>query len=138
MRYDDCQVSHIGCNVSGGCVNERTLFFKSTHICPHEIFAFCEVRPHWDLRTKVYWPIALYLFKFIGGCLGVQPFYRGPRSHSASPLVFVPDPFWQSARLPFPILAIHIECVPMFSFLHCISCMRESLLSSSCAPCTAD
>ncbi len=40
--------------------------------------------------------------------------------------------------LPFPTLRIRIECVPRFSFLHRISCTRESLLSSSCAACTVD
>ncbi len=74
--------------------------------------------------------LALYLsFKFIRDYLGVQPPYRGPQSRSAWPLLFVPDPSWQSPRsasLPFPTLGIHIECVPKFPFLHHISCMRES------------
>ncbi len=103
---------------------------------------FCEVSSHWDPRIKTYWPIALYLsFKFIGRCLEVQPPYRGPWSRSASSLLFVSDPSRQSPRsvsLPCPTRGIHIECVQMFSFLHCTSCMRRSLLSSSCAACTAN
>ncbi len=104
---------------------------------------FCEVGPDWDPRTQARWPIAPYLsFKFIKGYLGVSlsP-YRGPRSRSASPLLFVLDPSWQnprSASLPFPTPGIRIECVLMLTFLHRISCMRKSLLSSSCAACTAD
>ncbi len=86
--------------------------------------------------------IALYLsFKFIGGCLGVRPPYQRPQSRSASPLLFVPDPSWQSptsASLPFPTPSIHIACVQMFPFQHRISCMRESLVSSSCAAFIAD
>ncbi len=55
--------------------------------------------PHWDPRTQAQWLIALSLsFKVIGIYLGVQPSYRGPQSHSASPLLFVPDPSWQSPR----------------------------------------
>ncbi len=97
------------------------------------IFFLGEVSPHWDPRTQAYWPIALYFsFKFIGCCLEAQPPYRGSRSRSASPLLFVPDPSWQKTRaasLLFPTLGIRIGCVPIFSFLHRISCMRESLLS---------
>ncbi len=93
-------------------------------------------------RTQAYWPIVLYLlFKFIGSCLKVQPPYRGPRSRSASLLLFVSNPSWQSPRsasLPVPTPGIRIECVPMFSFLHRTSCIKESLLSSSCATCTTD
>ncbi len=44
----------------------------------------------------------------------------------------------RSASLPFLTPGIRVECVPMFPFLHRISCMREPLLSSSCAACTAD
>ncbi len=75
------------------------------------------------------------------GYLGIQPPYRGPQFHSASPLLFVLDPSWQnprSASIPFPTPCIRIEYVPMFPFLHCISYIRESLLPSSCAACTAD
>ncbi len=105
-------------------------------------FFFNEVGRRWDPRTQASWTIALYLsFKFTRVYLGVQPPYRGSRSRSASPLLFVPDPSWQSSKfasLPFPTPGIRIECVPTFPFLHCISCMRESLLPSSCAACTAD
>ncbi len=105
---------------------------------------FLQVGPgsFWDSRTQVNWPIVLYLsFKFILGYLGVQPPYQGPRSRSASHFLFVPDPSWQSSRsasLPFLTPGIHIECVPTFPFLHRISCMRKTLLSSSCAACTVD
>ncbi len=100
-----------------------------TDLCTWQLlflfFFACEVGSHWDPRTQAYCPIALYpSFRFIGGCLGVQPPYQCPRSRSASPLLFVPDPSWQnprSASLPFPTLGIHIECAPMFPFLHCIS-----------------
>ncbi len=71
-------------------------------------------------------------FKFTG--VFRSPFFL-PR---ASPLLFVPGPPLQSPRsasLPFRTLGIHVECVPMFSFLHRISSMRESLL---CAAYTAD
>ncbi len=107
-----------------------TFFFtlKSTQVSHlPEFFAsfslsFCEVGPHWHPRTQVYWPIALYLsFKFIGDCLGVQPPYWGPRSHSASPLLSVPDSSWQNPRstsLPFPTPGIRIECAPTFSAPH--------------------
>ncbi len=55
-------------------------------------FFFCEVGPNWDLRTQARWPIALYLsFKLVGGYLGVLPPYRGQRSRSVSPLLFVAD-----------------------------------------------
>ncbi len=40
--------------------------------------------------------------------------------------------------ITFPTPGIRIECVPTFPFLHRISCMRESLLTSSCAACTAE
>ncbi len=40
--------------------------------------------------------------------------------------------------LLFPTPGIRIEFVPTFPFLHRISCMKESLLSSSCAAYTAD
>ncbi len=109
-----------------------------------DLFGFFLMRwvPHWDPRTQAHWPIALYLsFKFIGGYLGVQPPYRGRRSRSASPLLFVLDLSGQnpkSASLPFPKPCICIECVPTFPFLHRISCMREPLLFSSSAACTAD
>ncbi len=106
------------------------------------LFFFCEVGPNWDSRTQARWPIALYLsFKFLEGYLGVQPPYRGPQFHSTSPLFFVPDPSWQnprSASLPFPTPGIRIECALSFPFLHRISCMRESLLSSSSTACTVD
>ncbi len=56
--------------------------------CKHHVFFcffFCEEGPNWDPRTQGRWPIALYIsFKFIGGCLGVQSPYRGPRFRSAS------------------------------------------------------
>ncbi len=67
--------------------------------------------------------------------------YRGPQYCSASPLLLDPDPSWQSPRsvsLSFPTPGIHIGCVPMFPFLYRISCMRESLLSTSCAEYNAD
>ncbi len=70
-----------------------------------------------------------------------NPLHWGPRCRSASPLLFVPDPSWQSPRsasLPFPTSGFHIECALMFPFLHRISCSREFLLSSSCAAYTAD
>ncbi len=86
--------------------------------------------------------IALSLpFKFIVGFSGVQPPYWEPQSHSASSLLFVPNPSRQSpssAFLPFPTPRVCIECVPTFPFLFRISCMWESLLSSSCAAYTAD
>ncbi len=78
------------------------------------------LRGGWDPRTHAHWSIAPYLsLKFIKGYLGVLPPYRGPRSHSASPLLFVLDPSWQnpsSTSLPFPTPGIRIECVPMFPF----------------------
>ncbi len=56
--------------------------------------------------SQAHWPIALsLLFKFLGGYLGVKPPFRGFRSCSVSPLLFVPGPSWQSPRfasLPFP------------------------------------
>ncbi len=78
-------------------------------------FLFYEVGPNWDPRTQARWPIALYLsFKFIGGYLGVQPSYRGPQSRSASLLLFVLDPSWQSpgsASSPF-----QMSPAPLFWF----------------------
>ncbi len=101
---------------------------------------FWEVGPNWDTKIQTRWPFALYFpFKFIGGYLGVQHPYRGPRYRSASSLLFVSDASWQSPRsasLPFPTLGIRIECVPTFPFQHRIFCMWESLLPSSCAACT--
>ncbi len=98
-------------------------------------FFFCQVSNYWDPRTQACWPIASYLsFKFIGDCLGVQHPYQGSRSRSAKPLLFVPDPSWQSPRsasLPFPTPSIHIECVPMFPFLNRISCMRNCMFRST-------
>ncbi len=98
--------------------------------------------PHWDSRTQAHWLITLSLsFKVIKAYLGIQPPYWGSRSHSASPLLFVPDPSWQysrSASLPFPTLGVRIECVVTFPFLRRISCVRLFLLSSSCAAYTAD
>ncbi len=109
---------------------------------PTYVIFFCKVGPHLDLTTQVHWSIALYLsFKIIMGYLGVQPPYCGLQSRSASLLLFVPDPTWQSPRsasLSFPMLGIRIECVLTFPFLYHISYMRESLLSSPYAACTAD
>ncbi len=117
-------------------------FHSSAWACKSGFFFFCEMGPNWDHRTQARWLIALYLsFKFIGGYLGIQPPYRGPQYCSASPLLFVLDPSRQSPRsasLPFPTPSIRIEYVPIFPFLHRISCMRESKLSSSCAAFTAD
>ncbi len=97
---------------------------------------------HWDLRTQAHSPISLSLsFKFIRVYLAVQPPYWGPWSRSTPPLLFAPDPSSQSPRpasVPFPTPGIRIEYIPTFPFLHHISYMRESLLSSSCAACTAD
>ncbi len=104
---------------------------------------FCEVVPHWHPRTQAHWLIALSLsFKFTGGYLWVQPLYRGPWSHSASPLVFC-----STSILTKPEVCIltfsntgHFEwkCIPKFPFLHRIYCMKESFLSSSCAAYTAN
>ncbi len=62
---------------------------------------------------QAHWPIALSLsFKFIE---------EGPWSYSASPLLFVPDPSWQSRRsasLPFPTPGMRIECVPTRALHH--------------------
>ncbi len=101
---------------------------------------FYEVGSNLDPRTQAYWPIALFLsFKFIGSYSAVQPAYRGLPYWSASPLLFDPDPPRQSpksASISIPAPGIHIECVP--TFLHHISRMRESVLSSSWAACNAD
>ncbi len=43
-----------------------------------------------------------------------------------------------SASLPFPTPDIHIEYIQTFPSLHHISCMRDSLLSLSCAAYNAD
>ncbi len=119
-----------------------TTLLLTTQVKEVNFFFFCEVGPNRDPRTQACWPIALYLsFKYIGGYLEVQPPYRGLWSRSASPTLFVLDLSWQSRRsasLPFPTPCICVECVTTFPFLHRISCMRESLLSSSCAACTAD
>ncbi len=106
-------------------------------------FFFGEVDPNWNPRTQALWSIALYLsFKFIKGYFGGPAPVPRPRSHSDSPLLFVLDPSWQnrprSAPSPFATSGIRTKCVPTFRFLHRISCMRESFLSSSCAACTAD
>ncbi len=95
----------------------------------------------WNARTQVRWPIALSLsFKFIPGCSAVQFPYQRPQYYSVSPLLFDPDPSLQnpwSASLSFPTPGIYI-CVLTFPSLHHISCMRDSLLSSSCAAYNAD
>ncbi len=105
----------------------------TSYLCFHFFnffFYFCEVGLHCDSRTQTCWPVVLYLsFKFVVGCLGVQP-----RSCPALPLLFVPNPWWQSPRsasLPFPMSGIHTKCILMFPFLHHISRMRESLPSIS-------
>ncbi len=90
--------------------------------------------------TQALWPIFLYfLFKFIMGYLGVQPPYRGPdpaqprlfylfRIHLGKPKGL--HPTFSNTRHSHRISTD-------FFFLHRISCMRESLLFSSCAACTA-
>ncbi len=80
------------------------------------------------------------LFKFIGGYSAAQPPYQKPQYYSVSPLLLDLDPSCQSPRsasLSFPTLVLYIRCTPTFLFLHCISCMREFLLFSSCAACIA-
>ncbi len=71
----------------------------------------------------------------------IQPHYRGLQYCSVLPLSFDSDPSLQSPRsafLSFPTSGIHADFVPTFPSLHHISCMRDSLLSSSCAPYNAE
>ncbi len=76
------------------------------------------------------------LFKFIGGYSAVQPPYQGLQYHSALPLICsgsIKAKPKVSISSSFATPCIHIECLLVFPFPHHISCMRESLLSSSCA-----
>ncbi len=94
------------------------------------------------LLKKTYFRAGKLLLSAIYGC-SAGPCCSERCTNCLSIIIYVysKDSSWQSPRsasLPFPVPDIRIECVPMFPFLHHISCMRESLLSSSCAACTVD
>ncbi len=104
-------------------------------------FFFFDVSPYWDHRTQAHWLMVLsFSIKFIWGYSAGQPLTKGHNIVQPH-LSFAPDSSRQSPRsasLSSPMLGTHTEYVPMFPFLHRISCMRESLLSSSCTTYTAD
>ncbi len=113
-------------------------------VCRYQVLNFFfiwEVDSNWDPRIQARWPTALYLsFKFMG-------LFRSPASLQRVTIPLSLASFIYSGSmlakpkvciLTFSTLGIHIKCVPIFSFWHRSSCMRESSLSSSCAACTAD
>ncbi len=105
-------------------------------------FFFWEMDPRWNPRNHTHWPIALYLsFKFIGCYLGVQPpLPRAMISLSLASFIcsgsILVKP--KVCILTFSNAGHSRRMCTYVSFLHRISCMRKSLLSSPCAACTAD
>ncbi len=97
---------------------------------------------NWDTRTQACWPIALFFsFKLIGSYSAVQTPYWRPQYCSILPLLFDPDSYSRKFKVCILIFYntrhLHRICSTFPSLYH-ISCIRISLLSSSCAAYNAD